>query len=415
MANVPGTSGNDILIGGNGVADVLNSDWLGGDDTMAGGTGNDTYHVNSAGDQVLENVGAGTDNVVSRLGSYTLTDNVENLTLDNTPTQLVLLPGGEFAFVPSAINGTGNELDNVIVGNSRDNTLSGLDGDDSLYGQDGDDLVQGGNGDDFLNGGTGDDTLQGGFGNDLIFGGTGDDSMSGSLGNDIFYVDSAGDTVSEGALLGGVDEVRSTVSETLDANVENLWLLGTALNGTGNASANRIQGNSSNNTLSGQGGNDTLIAGAGNDTVLGGDGDDELQGEAGLDALTGGAGLDRFVFEHSGAANADTITDFSHADDTIVLADVLDAAMAGAISPGLRGLSFAGGNTPGNTLNVGRYFEGVGATGNAGELSGIFVDTLAGEIYYNPTSGTAGDSVLLGRVSFAVAASLDATDFVLGA
>ena len=60
--------GNDVLDGGAGA------------DTMVGGTGNDTYSVDNAGDVVIENAGEGTDTVKTSLASYTLTDNVENLT-----------------------------------------------------------------------------------------------------------------------------------------------------------------------------------------------------------------------------------------------------------------------------------------------------------------------------------------------
>ena len=42
-----------------------------------------------------------------------------------------------------------------------------------------------------------------------------------------------------------------------------------------------------------------------------------FRGGLGNDTLTGGAGKDAFVFDSATAANVDTITDFSHADDTI--------------------------------------------------------------------------------------------------
>jgi Ca2+-binding RTX toxin-like protein len=536
---------------------TLNANWSAGDDTLVGGLGNDTYNVNSAGDVVLENAGVNTgiDTVVSRLSSYTLGANLERLTLDNTPTQLVILPGGGFAIVPSAVNGTGNALDNTIRGNDRDNTLSGLDGDDwvaggegndtllggngadSLYGENGNDTLDGGADNDYLSGGAGDDTLNGGtgFGNDTLNGGAGNDAMSGGLGNDIYYVDAAGDSVIEGAFLGGTDLVYAYVSETLDANVENLTLVNVAaaVSGTGNASANVITGNTFNNVLSGLDGDDTLNAGDGNDSVFGGDGDDTmdggtgndyvsggngndtmaggtgddtLNGGAGNDAMTGGsgndvyyidavadvaveaafggidtvysyitetlnanvenltllnvatalngfgntsdnvitgnsfgntlaggtgddtlaggtghdtliggAGLDKFVFANSGGLNDDTISDFSHVDDTIVLSNLLDSALVGALNPGIKGLAFNGGNAPGNTLNAAWYFEGNGLQGQgATNLSGIYVNTFDGEIWYNPTSNVANDSLLLGRVNFAVAPTLDATDFVYG-
>jgi serralysin len=430
--NVNGTVLSDILIGNSNpldIHDLMNANWSAGDDTMAGGTGNDTYQVNSAGDVVLENAASGTDTVISRINSYTLTANVEKLTLDNTLVA-TSTPFGTL-FVRAAVNGTGNDLANVITGNDNSNTLSGLggndtmygrggndtmngdDGDDWLFGEAGTDTLNGGNGNDYLSGGDGNDTLNGGFGNDTMVGGLGADAMAGSIGNDTYYVDNAGDTISEGAFLGGTDQVYASVSHWLAANVENLTLTGTAATGIGNASNNVIIGNASANSLSGLDGNDTLKGGAGNDTVSGGNGNDELNGETGLDLLTGGAGADKFVFTSSGVANADSIGDFSHADDTIVLGNALDAGMAGAISPGLKGLSF-GGNVVGNTLSSAWYFEGVGLNGAGTGLSGIYNNTLTGEIWYDPTSGIVGDSVLLGRVNFAIAASLDHTDFVLG-
>ena len=47
---------------------------------MAGGAGNDYYHVDDAGDIVIEGVGQGTDHVFSTI-DYLLADNVENLNL----------------------------------------------------------------------------------------------------------------------------------------------------------------------------------------------------------------------------------------------------------------------------------------------------------------------------------------------
>ena len=71
----------------------------------------------------------------------TLPANVENLKLIGT----------------AAINGTGNNGNNVITGNSANNSLNGLEGNDAL---------NGGAGNDFLTGGLGADTLTGGTGAD---------------------------------------------------------------------------------------------------------------------------------------------------------------------------------------------------------------------------------------------------------
>ena len=108
---VTGGAGDDMLIGGAG-DDVI--DGKTGADTMSGGLGDDTYVVDNVGDVVLENAGEGKDTIVSSV-SYTLAAGVENLTLTGN----------------SAINGTGNELDNVLIGNGADNILTGGAGNDT--------------------------------------------------------------------------------------------------------------------------------------------------------------------------------------------------------------------------------------------------------------------------------------------
>ena len=59
---------------------------------MAGGAGNDTYVVDSAGDVVTESASAGHRHGAERRSRYTLGANVENLTLTGS----------------GSINGTGN-------------------------------------------------------------------------------------------------------------------------------------------------------------------------------------------------------------------------------------------------------------------------------------------------------------------
>ncbi|WP_373874365.1 calcium-binding protein, partial [Pseudomonas sputi] len=89
-------------------------------------------------------------------------------------------------------------------------------------------------------------------------------------GVDTYYVDNVGDVVIEtDASPTAYDRVFASIDYTLTANVENLFLTGTAdLNGTGNSSGNRITGNDGNNILDGGLGADTLIGGLGNDTYI---------------------------------------------------------------------------------------------------------------------------------------------------
>ncbi|MFB2898704.1 DUF4347 domain-containing protein [Aerosakkonemataceae cyanobacterium BLCC-F50] len=113
-----GGAGNDTLNGGDG-NDILNGD--AGGDRMVGNAGNDTYIVDNTGDTVVESSNSGIDLVQSSI-SWTLSSNVENLTLTGT-----------------AINGTGNSLNNAIVGNSANNILTGGAGNDTLTGGEGSD------------------------------------------------------------------------------------------------------------------------------------------------------------------------------------------------------------------------------------------------------------------------------------
>jgi trimeric autotransporter adhesin len=322
--NATGNALNNVLTG-NGAANVL--DGKGGADQMAGGGGNDTYVVDSLGDTVTESlagVAGGTDLVKSAV-DFTLGDNVEKLTLTGTDN----------------INGTGNAFNNILTGNSGNNQLSGL---------------------------AGTDTLTGGVGNDHLDGGAGTDKMAGGVGDDTYVVASAGDVVTEG-LNAGTDMVQSSITYKLGANVENLTLTGSALNGTGNTLNNILTGNSGNNQLSGLAGNDTLIGGDGNDLLLGG---------LGTDTVTGGVGDDRITMLVT-ANNTDTI-DAGTDNDTLVLSGVVAGNHVVVVDLSATDQVVSIGGTPDNTL-IQKNFENLNASGIGSSVN---------------VTGSDGDNIIIG-------------------
>nr|WP_316653478.1 calcium-binding protein [uncultured Gellertiella sp.] len=158
LANVISGNGNANVLYGLAGNDTLDGDF--GADHLYGGTGNDTYVIDNSGDIVDESTGGGRDidTVMSHI-SASLADTlhfigaVENLTLTGI----------------NDLNGTGNNLANVLTGNAGANILDGGDGNDTLYGQAGNDRLIGGNGNDRLHGGLDHDILTGGAGKDYFY------------------------------------------------------------------------------------------------------------------------------------------------------------------------------------------------------------------------------------------------------
>jgi Ca2+-binding RTX toxin-like protein len=170
-------------------------------------------------------------------------------------------------------------------------------------------IVGGAERENVTNHGTINGNVQLGAGSDLFdgSGGTVNGVVQGGDDNDTYIVDSTDINLQEQATGGTGDTVESTVSYTLHANFENLFLLGSArINGIGNAEANNIHGTNAANTLKGRGGEDLLFGGKGNDI------------------LSGGADSDHFIFQDG--FDHDVIKDFAAGGSQHDVIDLVDVS-----------------------------------------------------------------------------------------
>ena len=241
--------------------------------------------------------------------------------------------------------------------------------------------------------------LTGASDNDTIDGGLGADTMVGGLGDDTYIVDNVSDVITESANA-GTDTVQSSINYVLGDNVEKLILTGSsAINGSGNALANRITGNTANNILDGGAGIDTLIGGLGNDSyivdaagetitenanegtdtvqsavsytlganlenltltgtgtrngvgnslnniLIGNAGNNVLNGSTGIDTMVGGLGNDTYIVDAAG----ETVTENANAG-----IDTVQSSVSYTLGANLENLTLTGTGTRngvGNSLN----------------------------------------------------------------
>ncbi|WP_323716081.1 calcium-binding protein [Paracoccus aminovorans] len=244
---------------------------------------------------------------------------------------------GAFLHYNELFGGTGND---TLMGGANGNLLDGGAGNDVMDAWQSDSFST-------FRGGTGNDYMRGGNGGNLFDGGTGNDTIIGGNGADIYVVDSLLDRIQETYVPyfdndpNPADQVNSSVSWTLGANLENLTLLGTgAINGTGNGLANLIIGNSGNNTLSGGAGADTLEGGLGNDVLDGGAGIDTVRfsGATAVRINLGNANPQATGFGNDNIRNIENVLTGA-GNDNIVGNAVANAITAGAGNDMLWGMA----------------------------------------------------------------------------
>jgi Ca2+-binding RTX toxin-like protein len=487
IENAIGGSGADTLTG-NGADNWLQGN--GGNDTLNGGTGDDRLSGGS-GTNAL-NGGAGSDTADYSAGvTATVTANLAT-------GSATYNSGAAHDNFNSVENLLGSTFNDVLTGDANANVIEGNLGNDTLDGGAGVDTVSyahaaaavtvnlatagaqntlaagsdtlsnfenlaGSGFNDTLTGNAAANVVSGGGGNDLIDGAAGADTLVGGLGNDMFVVDNAGDVVSEN-FGEGTDQVNSSVSYVLGANLENLLLTGGgAIDGTGNGFANVIAGNAAANVLDGDTGADTLIGGAGNDTYIvdnsgdvvteaggegtdqvdasasftlganvenltltggsaiagtgnalanlitgnsaanalaGGGGDDVLNGGAGADSLAGGAGDDTYIVDNAG----DTVTENAGEGSDTVQSSVTFTLAAEIENLTLTGAAIGGtGNELGNTIRGTAADNAL--TGNGGD------DYLFGNAGNDSLTGGAGYDRMYGGIGDDTYYLGDATDF----
>ena len=256
-----GNSLDNVLMGNDIDNTIIGN---GGDDQLQGGKGNDTYIFdnNDGKDIIIDTDG---NNIIELKNidiSKILISDDNKLYYGDYQTSSI-----DFASVNDSttwiINGTNytveslreqyaknvvSEVNTVLEADQKTGVLVGYDNI----------TIKGNDLDNTLTGNIGVNTLDGGLGADILIGGA---------GNDTYKIDNIGDRIIESANE-GQDTVEVGFDYTLQANVENLILTGSAIRGTGNALDNDIIGNDQDNILDGGLGKDTLQGGKGDDTYI---------------------------------------------------------------------------------------------------------------------------------------------------
>jgi hypothetical protein len=215
VINLTGAAGADTITG-TSLGDTL--DGKGGIDVLAGGAGNDTYLFTvamSAGDDVVEAAGKGTDTIstAGAGGDIDLTGlesgGTANAALSNIE-QLVVDTGRTVTFNAGSVDGVTLNVNELAAGTAT-LKIDLSDGNDTLdasnftFAAAGGDAWESGTDVVDINGGTGDDTITGSSAVDTITGGNGADTIKAGAGDDV---------INGGA---GIDKIQFTDTNGTDA------------------------------------------------------------------------------------------------------------------------------------------------------------------------------------------------------
>lgn len=176
--------GDDLRVTTNGVLTIFAESEV-NSISLYGGDGNDRIDLSAIDIPAYVSAGGGDDTVIGGSGNDSLTGGAGRNRL--------IGGGGD-----DRLNGSGGR--DFMYGEGGNDRLYGNGGNDYLDGGGNVDRLYGGDGDDVLIGGSSNDKFYAGNGNDTLTGGSGRDLMNGDAGNDVFYArDNLIDIINGGA------------------------------------------------------------------------------------------------------------------------------------------------------------------------------------------------------------------------
>ena len=200
---INGTDYDDTIIGGSGNDTINAGD---DDDVITGGKGNDTLNGGYGRDTYIYNLGDGIDTISETRGNdkikfgtgialddlkFTQEGNDLRITINDDVSQSIL--------IDDFYRGTNYQVetlqfaDGAIFNLSTQGlTLQQTNANETVNGTSYNDVIYGNGGHDTINAGEGNDTLIGGIGNDYLNGGNGDDTYIYNLGDGFDTITEAG-------------------------------------------------------------------------------------------------------------------------------------------------------------------------------------------------------------------------------